>query len=122
MKKNNFLDLTGLSSDQLAELKLELLNEINQCKSQIQLAKSNASANKQYADITWYNKAHQALRIKQQQYQQVLRAMGVKKKEEKRQQQIAIERTFMDVAKERLGWDTFIEIVREAEKRVELQL
>ena len=64
----------------MIDMKIEIDGEINDVRTQIDYAKSNAAAYKEYSNIEWYNSAKSALRIKGMQSQMLQVEIGRRNK------------------------------------------
>lgn len=108
------LDLRSKSRDDLLKLKCQYEAEIASIRTQIDRARIEARERKVFASLTWWQKAHHALRIKGRQCQQVQNALG----RLRQQRESKLEATFMRAAKQHLPPEQFDQILAAARDAV----
>ena len=108
-------DLKCMSIEELSDAMIETMDSINQIKSQIERAKSDAILYKRYADNDWFRRANDALRHKQVRHQKILQLRAIMARESKRQHQISVDRAFVNAAKILLSHEEFMSIVELSE-------
>ncbi len=109
------IDLDGLTRVELLELKLDLGQDINSIKSQVERARVNLIKRGEYADPDWYQRALTACKIKQNQVQRIQIELGKRK----RNQTGKFENAFIDLARQLLHQDTFDLLMDQARSSVE---
>jgi len=97
-------DLSGVSIDELAELKLRFETEISGITDQIDAAKERGNI-----DRAWMKRADAARRI----YGRDCQRIQIEQGRRKRTQTASFERRFVDAAKRRLTEDVFQGIMQE---------
>jgi hypothetical protein len=97
-----------------------IVGEIDQIRTQLSFAKSNAAAHKEYSNPDWFNNAQAALRIKGRQHQKMQNELGRLNKLEKQQYAKRLEACFVKAARELLPHVKFIEIMDMAKLDSEL--
>jgi hypothetical protein len=103
----------GKSHAELLQLKLQLEGELATIRRQLDHAKAEARASGKFANPSWWAKAHQALRRKGRQCQQVQMELGRLRKARIR----SVEGHFLDVCRERMGGDPNFKSFLETAKR-----
>lgn len=116
--KKTVVDTTGMSRDELLDLKDEVMEAVTSIKSQLAHARARAHNEGVYADPKWYASATEALARKQQTVQRLSREIGKRKREE-RSTGLSVEEAFLKEAKDLLATDTFEMLMDAAESRVE---
>lgn len=116
-----------LSREKLLELKLALEAVIIELKKQIDDAMTKQIETGVYADRAWFSRVKDRLRVRQHQAQRVQTLIGVKGKQERAErlaqsQQSGVTdrdrrffKTFMRLAKERMGEEAYKDLCEEAE-------
>lgn len=113
-------NLSELTDDELQNVKLSVENELSGVKQQLEEAKGNAMAYGEYAKPSWYARASSAKRLLGMTHQRVLGELSRRRKVRGQSEARAIEKAFMDVAREVLEASVFEYIFSEARKEVEL--
>jgi len=107
------LDLRRKSRDELLDLKLRFETEIVSIRTQISRAKAEARSKKVFTAPEWWYKAHQALRIKGRQCQQVQLELS----RARARRITSLEKAFLEAARERLDPELFSNLIEAAKQR-----
>ena len=119
-----------LPREKLLELNLALEAVIIELKKQIDDAMTRQIETGVYADRAWFSRVKDRLRVRQHQAQRVQTLIGVKGKQERAERHAQIQgrtsdrdlrffKTFMRLAKKRMGEEVYKDICEEAEALAE---
>lgn len=108
----------------LHEKALAVLQDLAAIKAQLDRARRRVHEGKGYSDSVWFHAANTALKYKQVQHQRLMREIGDQQKNAKaarvaREQQLqsTFERTFIRTARDLLDKETYVQLLRETERR-----
>ncbi len=107
------LDLRHKSREELLRTKSFLEAELSSIRTQLDRARADARKLGRFADLSWWGKVHQALRIKGRQCQQIqleLRRFRLAKQQ-------SVESYFLEVARERMDPEVFQTFLETAKRR-----
>lgn len=106
------LNLQGKSREELLRTKQLLETEITSIRTQLARARADSRERGRFANVLWWCKIHQALRIKGRQCQQIQLELG----RMRAAHQHSVERHFLDIARERmdpLNFKVFLETAKQ---------
>lgn len=95
------------AEENLDERELRLQGEIADIKAQIEGASARAASSGDYSDRDWYIRAKHALRHRTIEHQQVLKMIGERNRNIRKQRHEAAERRFIQICRNRLPQDVF---------------
>jgi hypothetical protein len=113
------VDLENKTLTELEKLRDELEIKKDNIKHQLDRAKAEAVEDDIYAPAAWFADAQHALRCSSREFQKVVKKIADAKKDQRRRTNQAMERTFVDVCRERLDKEQFQEFWRIAMERFE---
>lgn len=101
----------GETTEQLQQLRDELIESIATIKSQLNHAKAETAATGRYADRHWFQAASHALRMKGKDHQLVLAELGRRRREKNQKAQLDEAARFKEAARILLPADLFHQIL-----------
>lgn len=109
--------LSDMSRDELKELKLLIDNDADAIKGQLDLARSVAKSDGDYADPHWFRRAEGARRIKSRQSQ----AIQLELSRRKQRDGATVAEHFVNIARIRLHETVFMSIMSDAHDAMRLE-
>lgn len=114
-------ELSGLTHEELHQLRHKIYEDMISIKDQLETARSEFRRTGKYADPDWYRKANSALKFKQRDHQNVLLELSIRNNRRKENNASNFNNVFVQVAEETLDNDTFVLIRMETKNRIEAE-
>jgi len=113
------IECKDMSTEDIERRLGEVTAEMAEIRAQIFGAKGHAAETGEYSDSNSFNRANTALRFKGREHQALQLEFGRRRKEIRRAHNATTERSFVDVARERLDHVTFRALMDEAVARAD---